>query len=73
MNANTHTKAERRLRIVRATEKEDDWRHGSDDDGEGEGEGEREKETEVRTYSCVGRFFFVVYYSSQIGHTTILL
>lgn len=52
MNANTHTKAERRLRIVRATEKEDDWRHGSDDDGEGEGEGEGEKadgaEKEVR-------------------------
>eukprot|EP00904_Undaria_pinnatifida_P000721 jgi/Undpi1/1064/HiC_scaffold_10.g04527.m1 len=40
MNANTHTKAERRLRIVRATEKEDDWRHGSDDEADGEGEGE---------------------------------
>lgn len=55
MNANTHTKAERRLRIVRATEKEDDWRHGSDDEGEGEGEGEGggekadEAEKEVRT------------------------
>lgn len=32
MNANTHTKAERRLRIVRATEKEDSWENASDEE-----------------------------------------
>lgn len=32
MNANTHTKAERRLRIVRATEKEDSWDNASDEE-----------------------------------------
>ncbi|CAM9431687.1 unnamed protein product, partial [Ectocarpus sp. 12 AP-2014] len=36
LNANTHTQHERRLRIVRATEKEDEWNNMPDDDGTGE-------------------------------------
>lgn len=35
LNANTHTQHERRLRIVRATEKEDEW-NMPEDDGTGE-------------------------------------
>lgn len=42
LNANTHTQHERRLRIVRATEKEDEWNKadsGNEEEKEEEGEG----------------------------------
>lgn len=35
LNATPHTTAEQRLRIVRATEKEDEWGNGDDESGEG--------------------------------------
>lgn len=41
MNANTHTKAERRLRIVRATEKEDSWESAMDAETKAGAEGSK--------------------------------
>lgn len=65
MNVNSHTKAERRLRIVRATEKEDDWKPGADvDGGDREGTGEDMKlsgdegDQEVRTPGFLFSFVF---------------
>lgn len=53
LNANTHTQHERRLRIVRATEKEDDWNKADEEEGKagsGAGEEEGEAEEEVRRF-----------------------
>lgn len=48
LNANTHTQHERRLRIVRATEKEDEWNKADKEEGKA-GSGSSDEEGKVRT------------------------
>lgn len=44
LGANTNTQHERRLRIVRATEKDDEWGKAHEDEEAEKGEGEEEEE-----------------------------
>lgn len=63
LNATPHTTAEQRLRIVRATEKEDEWGNGDDESGEGGVSGK----TVSRFAAFVCLFFNTFYRVSWLG------